>query len=97
LPKIRAWWQGGYNIALVYLKLPSVEASLERVRRRVAAGGHAIPEDAIRRRFDKSWKYFEELYKPLVSEWYVWESLEGQFVPLSSSDGSFEAARMIDE
>jgi predicted ABC-type ATPase len=92
-PKMREWRRGGYNIGLIYLKLPSVQASLERVRRRVAAGGHAIPEVAIVRRFDKSWRYFEELYKPLVQEWYVWESLEGQFVPLMSRDGTFEMVR----
>ena len=65
--------------ALIYLRLPSVERSIDRVRRRVEAGGHDIPETIIRRRYARSLVCFEQIYKPLVDEWYVWESLEGDF------------------
>ena len=49
------------------------------MRRRVAQGGHGIPERTIRQRFAKSREYFEKHYKPLVDEWYVWDSLEDEF------------------
>jgi predicted ABC-type ATPase len=75
--KIPTWQMRGYSIALIYLRLPSIERSIERVRKRVEAGGHSIPEDVIRKRFAKSLDYFENLYKPIVDEWYVWNSLEG--------------------
>jgi predicted ABC-type ATPase len=78
--KIAAWQKRGYNVALIYLRLPNVEASLARVRRRVSAGGHNVPEAVIRQRFGKSLDYFENLYKPLVDEWYVWDSREGEFL-----------------
>ena len=84
--RISDWRSRGYSIGLVYLRLPTVEHSIDRVRRRVASGGHAIPEETIRRRFDKSWQYFNALYRPLVDEWYVWESREGEFVPLEAWD-----------
>jgi predicted ABC-type ATPase len=61
------------------LRLPNVEKSLERVRRRVARGGHGIPEDVIRQRYAKSIDYLEKHYKSAVDEWYVWDSLEGYF------------------
>src|SRR5262249_33624988 len=77
--KIPTWRQQGYRIALTYLRLPSAEASLRRVRRRVEAGGHGVPESIIRRRFQKSAAYFQRIYKPVVDEWYVWDSLEGEF------------------
>jgi predicted ABC-type ATPase len=77
--KIAAWRQRGYVVALIYLRLPSADMSVERVRRRVAHGGHGIPDDVIRQRFAKSGHYFETLYKSIVDEWYVWESLEGEF------------------
>jgi predicted AAA+ superfamily ATPase len=32
------------------------------------------------RRFEKSLLYFETIYKPIVDEWYIWESREGAFV-----------------
>jgi predicted ABC-type ATPase len=77
--KIPIWRQRGYVAALIYLRLPSVEMSIDRVRRRVAHGGHDIPEDVIRQRFAKSSNYFEKYYKSAVDEWYVWDSLEGEF------------------
>ena len=42
--KIPKWGQRGYTAALIYLRLPNVEMSIERVRRRVAQGGHDIPK-----------------------------------------------------
>jgi predicted ABC-type ATPase len=77
--KISTWRKQGYSVALIYLRLPNVEASIDRVRRRVEAGGHDIQKAVIRQRFAKSAKYFETLYKPIVDEWYVWDSLEGDF------------------
>ena len=72
---IPVWQRNGYSITLCYLRLPSPEAAIVRVQRRVAGGGHAIPEHVIRRRFDRSAENFERLYKNIVpprrSEWVV--------------------------
>jgi predicted ABC-type ATPase len=84
--KIARWKDNGYSIALVYLRLPSAEHAIERVARRVAAGGHDIPELIIRRRFTRSLENLDEVYKPIVNEWYVWESLEGDFIPAEAWD-----------
>jgi predicted ABC-type ATPase len=81
LRKIRQWRETGYVVALIYLRLPNVEMSLERVRRRVARGGHGIPEGVIRQRFAKSIDYLERHYKSAVDEWYIWDSLEDHFRP----------------
>jgi predicted ABC-type ATPase len=77
--KIPLWQRRGYSVSLIYLRLPSAQASVSRVRRRVAAGGHDIPEPVIRRRFAKGADYLEKVYKSLVDEWYIWDSLEGAF------------------
>jgi predicted ABC-type ATPase len=84
--QIPKWQTAGYKVALVYLRLPSVEAAIHRVARRVAEGGHDIPEATIRQRFAKSADYLERLYKPIVDEWYIWESLEDIFRPLEKWD-----------
>lgn len=84
--KIHAWREQGYNVTLMYLKLGSIEESLDRVRKRVEAGGHNIPSEIIARRFSKSADYFEKVYKPIVNHWYVWESHEGRFALASSSE-----------
>jgi predicted ABC-type ATPase len=77
--KIPNWRQHGYAVALIYLRLLNVEMSIERVRRRVAQGGHDIPEHVVRQRFVKSFDYLEKCYKSIVDEWYIWDSLEGEF------------------
>jgi predicted ABC-type ATPase len=82
--KIPGWRRLGYRITLIYLRLQTVSDSLARVRKRVAAGGHSIPEGTIRRRFGRSATYFETIYKPLVDVWYLWASQEGGFVLLDS-------------
>ena len=74
--RIRAWKAIGYRVELVYLRLPSAEASILRVAHRVAEGGHGIPEATLRRRFPLSLEYLETVYKPLVDRWEVWESGE---------------------
>jgi predicted ABC-type ATPase len=84
--KIPGWRQRGYNVSLYYLRLNSVADSLDRVRRRVAVGGHNIPPEIIERRFGKSIEYFETIYKPIVNVWYEWESREGQFKRVNSSE-----------
>ena len=77
--KVPIWQQMGYTISLIYLRLPSVEASIDRVQRRVKDGGHGIPEATIRKRYHRRLDYLENLYKPIVDEWYIWDSLEGDF------------------
>jgi predicted ABC-type ATPase len=78
--QIPKWQVLGYTVALIYLlRLPDVESALSRVRRRVAAGGHDIPPDVVARRFGRSLEYLEKYYKPVVDEWYVYNSLEGSF------------------
>ena len=47
--KANGWW-----VELIYLALPSVEYSHERVKERVLAGGHSIQPEDIDRRFSKS-------------------------------------------
>lgn len=44
----------GYHIVFLYVFLPSVEQNIARVRQRVALGGHDVPEETIRRRYDAS-------------------------------------------
>ena len=77
--KIPSWKAAGYSVSLLYLRMPSAEASIARVAKRVAAGGHHIPEATIRQRFQRSLEYMDRLYKPIVDEWYIWESMEGEF------------------
>jgi len=64
----------GYRIAITYLWIPSVAFSARRVAARVAAGGHDIPTDVIRRRFDKSRRNLMSVYAPMADEFSVWDA-----------------------
>jgi predicted ABC-type ATPase len=44
--------QAGYEVGLVFVILNSADLNVERVAERVARGGHDIPEDVIRRRYE---------------------------------------------
>ena len=71
---IREWQEQGYRVALFFLRLPMPEMSITRVRLRVLAGGHNIPEPVIRRRFPIGWSNFNSIYRDIVDEWAVYDS-----------------------
>ena len=55
-----------YEFHLFYVVVPSAETAVERVKHRVLSGGHNVPEEDVRRRFQASIKNFFELYRPLA-------------------------------
>lgn len=71
---IPEWQNMGYCVKLFFLQLDSPELAIARVRQRVKAGGHHIPEQVIRRRFEAGLHNLENLYKPLVDEWAVYDN-----------------------
>ena len=64
----------GYEVYLFYYWLDSPETSITRVAERVRSGGHHIPEATIRQRYAKSVRNFFELYRPLCTEWRVYDN-----------------------
>lgn len=47
-----------FSFILIYIALPSVELSIERVAARVLSGGHDVPEHNIRARWERSMDFF---------------------------------------
>lgn len=72
--RISDWRAAGYKVKLYFLRLSSSELAVTRVGQRVRQGGHNIPEAVIRRRFDAGLRNFEELYKPLVDSWALYDN-----------------------
>lgn len=48
--------RGGFEIVVVYIGTEDVEINLARIRNRVLAGGHDVPEQDVRRRYKRSLK-----------------------------------------
>ena len=74
LRHIRAWKASGYHVGLFFLGLPSVDLAIARVAERVRQGGHNIPEDVIRRRFEAGRRNFDQHYRAAVHAWAMYDS-----------------------
>ncbi len=72
--KIKRWREIGYEVRMYYLKLPSAEFAVNRVRHRVSMGGHNVPEAVVRRRFEKSWENFQRIYREMADYWAVFDT-----------------------
>jgi predicted ABC-type ATPase len=72
--RMALWRAANYRLSLHFIELPSEEYAVRRVALRVAAGGHSVPEADVRRRFHRGIALFQQVYKPLVDEWYHWHS-----------------------
>lgn len=64
----------GYEVELVFFWLNRVETCIERVRTRVLEGGHDIPEETIKRRYERGINNFVNLYEPLVDKWMLFDT-----------------------
>lgn len=83
-PWIRSLKQDGYFFALWYVWLQSADLAVQRVMQRVATGGHQIPEETIRRRYQRSVQNLKELYLPLADRWEVLDNSESKLRLIAS-------------
>ena len=63
-----------YFVTLLFFWLPTPELAIERVAKRVQEGGHNIPEDVIRRRYDSGIRNFRALYMPACDFWTIYDN-----------------------
>jgi len=64
----------GYSIRLIYIWIHPVELAIERVKRRVASGGHKVPEATVMRRYSRSLNNFIQLYSHLADSWKFFDN-----------------------
>lgn len=76
----------GYHFLLHYIRIGSGDQAVGRVGLRVKLGGHHVPEDDVRRRFERSRKHFIEDYVPLADEWGLWDNHSPPAVQIADSD-----------
>lgn len=85
LKRINYWQSVGYEVILFFLKLPTDDMAVDRVKIRVLEGGHHIPEVVIRRRFKKGWDNFLSHYRDRVDAWTVFDNSSGTPILLDES------------
>ena len=73
----------GYRVTLYFLWLRSAETAISRVATRVETGGHDVPAEDIRRRYDRGLRNLFELYRPHLDEWVLYDNSEDNPVPVA--------------
>jgi predicted ABC-type ATPase len=64
----------GWRITLVFLWLPSPQAALDRVARRVRSGGHDVPHDVVVRRYWAGLANMRHQYLPVADLASIYDS-----------------------
>jgi len=76
----------GFYVFLIYLYLDNCAENILRVKNRVLAGGHHVPEPDIVRRYKRSKNLFLTLYKDLVDEWSLFYNGDDKFELIANSE-----------
>lgn len=71
LKTVKMAQSNGYTVTLLYFWLNTPELAIQRVKARVEAGGHNIPEETIRRRYRVGIQYFFNDYSPVCERWIL--------------------------
>ncbi len=72
--------KNGYKVVLMFLFLRDSETAVARVKRRVEGGGHHIPIEVIKRRYDKGLFNFFKYFMNVANEWYF---IDNEEIPLT--------------
>lgn len=79
LKMVRNAQEKGYYVTVLYFWLNSPDMAVERVAARVRAGGHDIPEETIRRRYNVGLSYLFHTYIPECDKWILADNSEPPF------------------
>ena len=85
----------GYRIVIHYIMISSANQAVDRVALRVTHGGHHVPDEDVRRRFDRSRKHCIEDYLPLADEWGVWDNHVPPAIKIAGS-GTHSLSELIE-
>jgi predicted ABC-type ATPase len=74
LPFLKELKANGYTVEIHYFWIRSANLAVERVRKRVLSGGHGIPEQTIRQRYQRSIANFWTAYRETADAWWVYDN-----------------------
>jgi predicted ABC-type ATPase len=90
---VKAAQRVGYKVTLLFIWLDSPETAIQRVADRVAEGGHHIPDEIVRRRYDRGIFNLINLYMPICNSWIVVNNKD--VVPELIAKGALTGENMI--
>ncbi len=88
--------QSGYTITLLFFWLQNIELANERVKMRVAEGGHNIEPDVIERRYIRGIKNLFDIYMRVVDGVFIFDNTEGnaELLAQKNIDGKLNIQNM---
>jgi predicted ABC-type ATPase len=92
---IQRFRDAGYDITVVLVFVDGPDVSIERIRTRVARGGHFVPEADVRRRFFRSLRNFWTIYRLQADRWQL--HYNGGSGMMTSARGEHEQTVVLDE
>jgi len=63
-----------YEVIIYFLYLDNVKKNIGRIKKRVQMGGHNIPTESVHRRHPRCFENFWNLYRPLATEWHIFNN-----------------------
>lgn len=97
VPFLRECRTNQYTITLVYVWIESAELAHERVQERVKQGGHSVPDDVIRRRYQRSISNLISLYLPLADCWRIYDNTYAEPQTVAFKDAGNIITTMLPE
>jgi len=76
-----------YEIVFIYIFLDSVKQNIQRVKQRVAMGGHNVPVADLCRRYERSMKNFRDI-TGRVNQWLLYYNGENSYELVAQGKGS---------
>lgn len=85
----------GYSLGLIYLWIADPTLCIQRIAIRVACGGHYIPDDTVRRRYDKGLRLLPEFLAEADTA-YIFSANELPRLIAEKASGSMTVHRVAD-
>lgn len=88
--------QANYKTTLLYFWLSSPGFAMQRVKDRVARGGHNIPPDVIERRYYRGISNLIKLYIPVCDNWFVINNMDtATYEEIATGSGNTDNEKVI--
>ena len=80
-----------YKVSIIYVFVDNPRISINRIKARVDAGGHHVPDEDVIRRFYRSKNNFWKLYKNVADEWTLfYNGIERPVLVAGGSKSEYE-------
>lgn len=91
--KIKECKKNGYKIILVYFWLNSTGLAIERIKLRVKKGGHNIPVNVVKRRYQRGLQNLFRKFLPLSDYWLIFDN--SKTIPVLVAEGNKKVEEFV--